>query len=59
MDEVNVPADATAMQAEEIVRSAIAWRYKQDLTGVYTIQEWELIKATDNYGDRYKGLRSR
>jgi len=58
MSDENVPMDATAMYAEEIVKAAIAWRWAMDADPVLTRAEWRLHEATGNYGSEFKGLRS-
>jgi len=58
-DDVNVPMDATAMQAEEIVKAAIAWAWEIVGDPRLTRAEWKLIDACKSYGDDFKGLRAR
>jgi hypothetical protein len=56
MSSNNVPLDVVAMDAEAIVKAAIAWRWSQAEEPVLTVAEWKLYEATGNYGSNYKGL---
>jgi hypothetical protein len=58
-DEVNVPMDATAMQAEDLVRAAIKWAWANSDKQHLTRDEWMLLEACENYGDQFKGLSAR
>lgn len=58
-DNGNAPADATAMQAEAIVRAAIEWRTQKGPNEYLSLAEWELYQAVTNYGNVYKGVKGR
>jgi len=58
-DNETVPMDATAMQAEEIVRAAlglVAYKRRTDDRYLYR-EEWKLVEAVEAYGTEFKGLR--
>jgi len=57
-DDINVPADATAMQAEAIVRAAIAWAWTVQPDDRMGRNDWKLYEACTQYGDDFKGLRA-
>lgn len=59
MSEENVPADTTAMQAEEIIKAAIAWRFEQGPDPMLSRDEWHLYEACNAYGDKFKGVQGR
>jgi len=54
----NVPADATAMQAEAVVRAAIEWRNGLEDDPKLSREEWVLYDALTRYGSEFKGLRA-
>ena len=58
-DNSNVPMDATAMQADAVIKAAIAWRLDNDGGGLMSRAEWELFMATNAYGDKFKGTRGK
>ena len=58
MNDANVPMDVTAMQAEAVVKAAIAWRYEKGHDPILSTYEWRLYDALNNYGDKFKGLRA-
>ena len=58
MNDMNVPMDAIAMHAEEIVKAAIIWRWSLDSNPMLTAAEWKLFEATGEYGDTFRGLRA-
>jgi len=58
-NDANRPMDATAMQAEAVVKAAIEWRYEHRGERDMSRVEWELWQATNGYGDTWKGLRAR
>ena len=57
-DTENVPIDVTAMHAEEIVKAAIALRWKQTGDEMMSREQWVLFEACNEYGKNYKGLRA-
>jgi len=61
MNDANRPMDATAMQAEAVVMAAQSWAWSRGTQEGQrmTEQEWELLKALRDYGDKWKGLRAR
>jgi len=60
-NDANRPMDATAMQAEAVVKAAQSWGWSKSAKKGQrmTEQEWELLKALRDYGDKWKGLRAR
>jgi len=58
MDDSTVPIDATAEQAEALVKAAIAWAGEAAQERTLTREEWKLLEACQSYGDHYRGLRS-
>lgn len=59
MSDENVPMDATAMQAEAIVKAAIAWRLRQETDPIMNLEEFRLYEACKEYGDQFKGVHRR
>ena len=59
MDNENVPADAIAMRAEEVVKAAIDWGFTVDVDAHMSRQQWKLYDTLLAYGDKYMGLRAR
>ncbi len=51
-------ADATAMNAEQVVRAAIEWKQGQGFDPSMGITDWRLWDAVDRYGPSYRGLKS-
>ena len=51
----NVPVDVTAMQAEAIVRATLNW-VKENGASVYDREEWAMMQAAQEYGNKFKGL---
>jgi hypothetical protein len=57
-DDQKVPMDATAMQAEAVVKAALDWMWSRAGSKKrMTREEWQLHEACSGYGDKYKGLR--
>ena len=58
-DGTSVPMDATAMQADAVIKAAIAWRWTRNDEESMSKAEWELFMATNAYGDTFKGTRGK
>ena len=59
IDNGHAPVDATAMQADAVIKAAIAWRWTRNDKELMSKAEWELFMATNAYGGTFKGTRGK
>jgi len=50
MDDENVPMEAVAMNAEEVVKAAVAWKSSKGGSPVMDRKEWALFDAVEQHG---------